>query len=102
MKKTFFAAAALASALAVAGCNTPGERAAGGAAIGAVGGALIGNAIGGNTGSTLAGAAITAVIRSGCTQLELGDPLQRMLLGVIIICAVVIDQLRQRRMTAGA
>ncbi|MBK9082546.1 MAG: glycine zipper 2TM domain-containing protein [Rhizobiales bacterium] len=58
MKKTILAAAALASALALAGCNTPGERAAGGAAIGAVSGALIGNAIGGNTGSTLAGAAI--------------------------------------------
>ncbi|MFO0902892.1 MAG: ABC transporter permease [Pirellulales bacterium] len=64
-----------------------------------------GGSLNGGRGSvlgTLAGAAITAVIRSGCTQLELGDPLQRMLLGVIIICAVVIDQFRQRRMTAGA
>jgi ribose transport system permease protein len=51
---------------------------------------------------TLAGAAMTAVIRSGCTQLGLGDALQRIILGVIIICAVMIDQLRQRRMAAGA
>ena len=64
-----------------------------------------GGSLNGGRGSvlgTFAGAAITAVIRSGCTQLELGDPLQRMLLGVIIICAVVIDQFRQRRLAAGA
>lgn len=50
---------------------------------------------------TLAGAAMTAVIKSGCTQLGLSDALQRIILGVIIICAVMIDQLRQRRLTAG-
>lgn len=46
---------------------------------------------------TLAGAAIMAVIDSGCTQLGLDDPIQRIILGVIIIGAVVLDQLRQRR-----
>lgn len=46
---------------------------------------------------TLAGAAMTAVIKSGCTQLGLADPLQRIILGSIIICAVSIDQWRQRR-----
>lgn len=51
---------------------------------------------------TLAGAAMTAVIRSGCTQLGLGDALQRIILGVIIICAVMLDQLRQRRLAVGS
>ncbi|MFO0870020.1 MAG: hypothetical protein U0935_13900 [Pirellulales bacterium] len=51
---------------------------------------------------TLAGAAMTAVIKSGCTQLELSDALQRIILGVIIICAVTIDQLRQRHAAAGS
>lgn len=46
---------------------------------------------------TLAGAAMTAVIKSGCTQLQLADALQRIILGAIIIAAVTIDQLRQRR-----
>lgn len=51
---------------------------------------------------TLAGAAMTAVIKSGCTQLGLSDALQRIILGVIIICAVLIDQWRQRRASARA
>jgi ribose transport system permease protein len=50
---------------------------------------------------TLAGAAMMAVIRSGCTQLGLIDQLQRIILGVIIIAAVTIDQIRQRRVDAG-
>lgn len=50
---------------------------------------------------TLAGAAMMAVIRSGCTQLGLIDQLQRIILGVIIITAVTIDQIRQRRVDAG-
>ena len=59
MKKTILAATALATSLALAGCNTPGERAAGGALIGAAGGALVGAAVsGGRPGATLAGAAI--------------------------------------------
>ena len=48
-------------ALAMSACNTPQERALGGAAIGATGGALVGQAIGGNTGATVAGAAIGGV-----------------------------------------
>jgi ribose transport system permease protein len=50
---------------------------------------------------TLAGAAMMAVIRSGCTQLGLIDQLQRIILGVIIVTAVTIDQIRQRRVDAG-
>lgn len=59
MKKTILLTTALASALALGGCNTPGERAAGGALLGAAGGALIGSAVsGGRAGGALAGAAI--------------------------------------------
>lgn len=61
MKKVIALTVALGSALALAGCNTPGERAAGGAVIGGVGGALVGAAVsGGRVGPTLAGAAIGA------------------------------------------
>jgi ribose transport system permease protein len=45
---------------------------------------------------TLSGALLTQVIASGCTQLELSNPWQDVLLGIIIIAAVTIDQLRQR------
>ncbi|TDX62099.1 hypothetical protein EDE12_1115 [Methylosinus sp. sav-2] len=52
---------ALAGALPLAGCYTPGERAAGGAIIGGLGGAGIGAlASGGLAGPTLAGAAVGA------------------------------------------
>lgn len=47
---------------------------------------------------TLSGAAIMAVITSGCTLLELKNPIQDVILGVIIIAAVFVDQLRQRRL----
>lgn len=61
MKKIFVLAAMLASAASLAGCNTPGERAAGGALLGGAGGAAIGAAAsGGRAGGTLAGAAIGA------------------------------------------
>lgn len=58
--KKFLATCAVLSVTGImlAGCNTPGERALGGAAIGAGGGALVGQAIGGNTKSTVAGALI--------------------------------------------
>lgn len=49
---------------------------------------------------TLAGAAMTAVIKSGCTQLGLADALQRIIIGAIIIGAVAIDQYRQQRLEA--
>jgi ribose transport system permease protein len=46
----------------------------------------------------LTGAAIMEVIRSGCTQLGLNNPVQDVILGVIIVAAVTLDQIRQRRM----
>lgn len=47
---------------------------------------------------TLTGAAIMAVITSGCSQLGLKNPVQEVILGLIIIAAVTIDQIRQRRL----
>lgn len=49
---------------------------------------------------TLAGALIMQVISSGCTTLRLPDPIQEIIIGVIIIAAVWVDQLRQRRLAA--
>jgi ribose transport system permease protein len=49
---------------------------------------------------TLCGAAIMATITSGCTHLGLPNPLQEVILGIIIIVAVAIDQVRQRRLGA--
>lgn len=60
MKKALFGLALIA-ALPLAGCNTPGERAAGGAAIGGLTGAAIGGLATGRPGGALAGAAIGAV-----------------------------------------
>jgi ribose/xylose/arabinose/galactoside ABC-type transport system permease subunit len=47
---------------------------------------------------TLCGAAIMATITSGCTHLGLPNPVQEVILGIIIIVAVTIDQVRQRRL----
>lgn len=47
---------------------------------------------------TLCGAAIMAVIESGCTQLGFNNPYQDIILGVIIVAAVTLDQFRQRRL----
>jgi ribose/xylose/arabinose/galactoside ABC-type transport system permease subunit len=46
---------------------------------------------------TLTGAAIMSVIASGCTQLEVPNPVQDIILGAIIVAAVTVDQFRQRR-----
>lgn len=46
---------------------------------------------------TLTGALIMSVITSGCTALGLTNPIQDMILGVIIVVAVTVDQLRQRK-----
>ncbi len=46
---------------------------------------------------TLAGAAIMGVIDSGCTQLGLSNPVQDIVLGVVIVAAVIVDQIRERR-----
>jgi ribose transport system permease protein len=51
---------------------------------------------------TLAGAGIMCVIDSGCTQLGLSNPVQDIVLGVVIISAVAIDQIRQSRAEARA
>ena len=44
---------------------------------------------------TLTGALIMSVITSGCTALGVSNPIQDMLLGIIIIIAVAVDQMRQ-------
>ena len=46
---------------------------------------------------TLTGALIMSVITSGCTQLEVSNPVQDMILGIVIIVAVAVDQLRQSK-----
>jgi len=47
---------------------------------------------------TLAGAAVMGVIDDGCTLLGLSNPVQDIVLGIVIVTAVAIDQLRQRRL----
>jgi ribose/xylose/arabinose/galactoside ABC-type transport system permease subunit len=61
-----------------------------------IGGASLSGGRGSVLGS-IAGAAMVVVIDSGCTQLGLPDPIQRILVGAIIIGAVAIDQWRLRR-----
>ena len=61
-----------------------------------------GGSLSGGRGSvlgSLTGAMIIFVIGSGCTQLGLSNPIQDVILGVIVVTAVAIDQLRQRRLT---
>jgi osmotically inducible lipoprotein OsmB len=60
MKKIISAIAAGALTLSVAACNTPQDRALGGAAIGGLAGAAVGGAATGRAGGALAGAAIGA------------------------------------------
>ena len=45
---------------------------------------------------TLLGALIMSVIANGCTMLGLQNPVQDMILGVIIVAAVTLDQFRQQ------
>ncbi len=62
-----------------------------------------GGSLNGGRGSvlgTLTGALIMSVITSGCTALGLTNPIQDMILGIIIVAAVTIDQLRQRKRAA--
>jgi ribose transport system permease protein len=59
-----------------------------------------GGSLSGGRGSilgTLAGAGIMQAISSGCTLLGLSNPVQDIVIGLIIVAAVTIDQLRQRR-----
>lgn len=46
---------------------------------------------------TLTGALLMQTISSGCTQLGVSNPVQDIILGIIIVAAVTIDQIRQRR-----
>ncbi|WP_145086258.1 ABC transporter permease [Aureliella helgolandensis] len=58
-----------------------------------------GGSLSGGRGSvlgTLAGAAIMGVIASGCSQLEIQNSTQDIMIGVIIIAAVTLDQFRSR------
>ena len=60
-----------------------------------------GGSLNGGQGSvlgTLTGAGIMAVIASGCNAVGLSNPTQDIILGVIIVGAVSIDQIRQRRL----
>ena len=51
---------------------------------------------------TLAGALLMQTIATGCTQLGVRNPAQDIILGVIIVAAVTVDQLRQRRAAISA
>jgi ABC-type xylose transport system permease subunit len=46
---------------------------------------------------TLTGALLMQTIVSGCTQLGLSNPVQDIILGIVIVAAVTVDQIRQRR-----
>jgi len=46
---------------------------------------------------TVTGALIMSVITSGCSALGVSNPVQDMILGIIIVAAVAVDQSRQRR-----
>lgn len=62
-----------------------------------------GGSLNGGRGSvlgTLAGAAMMAAIGSGCNQLGLRNPTQDIIIGLIIVAAVTLDQLRQRSLTS--
>jgi ribose transport system permease protein len=45
---------------------------------------------------TIAGAAVMGVIDDGCTLLGLSNPVQDVVLGIVIVTAVAVDQLRER------
>ena len=51
---------------------------------------------------TLTGALLMQTIASGCTQLGLNNPVQDIILGVIIVAAVTVDQIRQGRAARSA
>jgi ribose/xylose/arabinose/galactoside ABC-type transport system permease subunit len=48
---------------------------------------------------TVTGALLMQTIVSGSTQLGLSNPVQDIVLGIIIVAAVTVDQIRQRRVT---
>jgi ribose/xylose/arabinose/galactoside ABC-type transport system permease subunit len=62
-----------------------------------------GGSLNGGRGSilgTLSGACIMAAIRHGCVTLDITTAYQKVILGIIIVAAVTLDQIRQRRMAA--
>lgn len=61
MKKSILLAAALLSAVSLAACNTPEDRAVGGAVLGGAAGAAIGAAATGKAGGALVGGVLGAV-----------------------------------------
>ncbi|MEK4035956.1 hypothetical protein WOC76_19785 [Methylocystis sp. IM3] len=75
MKISALAALAALGGLTLAGCNSPGERAVGGAAIGGLGGAGIGAlASNGSTTGTLGGAAVGAATGAAVGALTAPPP----------------------------
>jgi ribose/xylose/arabinose/galactoside ABC-type transport system permease subunit len=61
-----------------------------------------GGSLSGGRGSilgTLTGALIMQVISSGCVAIRQPNHVQEIIIGVIIVAAVTIDQVRQRRMS---
>jgi ribose transport system permease protein len=62
-----------------------------------------GGSLNGGRGSvlgTLSGACIMAAILHGCVTLDIKTAYQKVILGVIIVAAVTLDQIRQRRLAA--
>jgi ribose/xylose/arabinose/galactoside ABC-type transport system permease subunit len=60
-----------------------------------------GTSLSGGRGSVvgaLVGAVLMTTITSGCTQLGLPNPIQDVIVGLIIVAAVTVDQFRQRRL----
>jgi len=61
-----------------------------------------GGSLSGGRGSvwgTLSGAMIMAAIPHGCVTLDIGSAWQKVIVGIIIVAAVTLDQIRQRRLT---
>lgn len=54
----------------------------------------------GTLSGTLVGALIMTIVANGCTKLEFANWVQEIVTGLIIVAAVLLDQLRRRRSTA--
>jgi ribose transport system permease protein len=61
-----------------------------------IGGASLNGGEGG-VGGTLIGALIMTVVSNGCTKMDMPNWVQEIVTGGIIILAVTLDRLRQRR-----
>ena len=60
-----------------------------------IGGGSLGGGEGSAVGSII-GALIMAVLRNGCNMLGVANYVQEIIIGVIIVCAVLVDRLRHR------